>query len=475
MGWWGERISVWSKAVLSGSLFARPGSGSMRRIQNIAHLLSGNVAATLLGLATMGLVARGLGPRDFGVLALAISFTRAIERLVSFQSWQPIIRFGAHLDGDDGKGELKQLLKFGFLLDVGGALVGCLLALAIIALGGHLMHLSDTDRVLVSGFALTLLFSLAGMPTAVMRIFGRFRLAAYGQVSGAALRLLASAGAYAMGAHLTGFFIVWGVTQALSSLTTTVLAFHVLRRHGVTGLFRTRLRGITRRFPDLWRFTWSANFSLTIAASAQQLDTLIVGALAGPTAAGLYHIAQRVGRLAQQMGAQVQAVVYPELTRLWSTGAIRPFRRAVKEVEILVALGGVAATIGIALTAGWLVRVTAGPAFVAAVPLLIVQMIATTLSMNGTVTRSALLAMGCQRQVLRIVLLSTLLFHVTAFSIVPFMGAMGANVAHVVRGGAWLVGLALVYRYRMRRLPGEAAPAPSPRAEAVGPLPTVSL
>ncbi|HLZ79629.1 MAG TPA: hypothetical protein VKQ09_09835 [Sphingomonas sp.] len=53
--------------------------------------------------------------------AKAISFTRAIERLVSFQSWQPIIRFGAHLEDDEGAGELKPLLKFGFLLDIVGA------------------------------------------------------------------------------------------------------------------------------------------------------------------------------------------------------------------------------------------------------------------------------------------------------------------------------------------------------------------
>ena len=47
------------------------------------------------------------------------------------------------------------------------------------------------------------------------------------------------------------------------------------------------------------------------------VDTSIVGALAGPTAAGFYHIAKRLGRVIVQCGVQVQAVLYPDVARLW--------------------------------------------------------------------------------------------------------------------------------------------------------------
>jgi O-antigen/teichoic acid export membrane protein len=110
------------------------------------------------------------------------------------------------------------------------------------------------------------------------------------------------------------------------------------------------------------------------------------------------------------------------------------------------------------LLAAPVVRLTLGSQFAGAVPLLIAQTIAMALTVSGSVTRSALLAMGQQQKVLSLVLLSTAIFHSTAFLLVPRIGAMGANVAHIALGLTWVTGLLFVFRRAVRALPAGGSP-----------------
>jgi O-antigen/teichoic acid export membrane protein len=456
--WLNDYRQRW-RELLRGRFASADAHASRQRLRHVLHLLTGNAATMVIGLASVALVARALGPVQYGMLALTFSYAQAIERLVSFQSWQPMIRYGAELTAPEQRDDLKSLLKFGLMLDLAGAVAGWVIAIVLAVAAHFLFHWSAESLRLVVVYATVLLFTLTGMPTAVLRLTGKFRAVAYGQVFSALMRLVACALAFISGAGLMEFALVWMGTQILSSLTTLAVAFYILHLDGIRGLLRAPLRGVAERFPGLWRFTWSANLSLTIWSSTQQFDTLIVGALAGPAEAGLYHIAKRVGRLAQQTGGQVQAVVYPEVARLWASGAVRQFRRVVSEVEILLVCAGIAAVIAMIFIAEPAIRLAIGPQFAAAAPLLIAQTFAMALMVSGSVTRSALLAMGEQQKLLQLVIVSTCLFHATAFLLVPRIGAMGANMAHIAMGTVWLAGLLFVFRRALRLLPDAGSPA----------------
>lgn len=416
------------------------------RVVSVGHLLSGNVASAVLALVAVALTARAIGPTEYGILALVLTYARAIERLVTFQSWQPIIKYGAALDDPAHRDDLRRLLKFGFVLDAGGALLAWLTAIVIAVIAVPLFGWSERTLMLVIVYCTSLLFNINGTPTAILRLSGRYRAAAYGPVASQTVRLIACAIGASMGASLTVFVAIWMVTQIIGSLSFLAFAVLELRRQGVTGVLGAPLRGIAERFPSIWSFAWTSNLSLTFRSSAEEFDTLLVGALAGTAAAGLYHIAKRVGRLAQQVGVQVQAVLYPDVSRMWAAGELAAMRRAVWQTEILLLGFGLAGVAFLWLSAATLLRLTTGADFVAAAPLLIVQMFAVTLTMTGSAGRSALLAMGRQNEVLRTVIIATAAFHVTALVMIPAIGAMGANIAHIVLGLIWMAGMAREFR-----------------------------
>lgn len=433
-----------------------------KRIRNVAHLLTGNFFTSLLAFVAFALTARALGPNDYGMLALVYSYVRAVERIISFQSWQPLVKYGSSLSEEKDQASFASLIKFGLALDVTGAVIAWVVAVGLITVAAPIFEWSDRTVDLVWIYSPVLLFRLTGMPTAVLRISGRFRTIAYGQMGGVAFKLLLCIIGVAIGGGIVFFAFVWMISQSVSSLVTLAFAFRQLHLRGVRNVLRAPLKGILHQFPGIWSFAWSSNLSLTIRSSAQEFDTLLVGALADPTSAGLYNIAKRIGRMGQQVGAQVQAVLYPDLARLWADRDIAQFYRAVAQVEVLLTATGVALFVLFFLLGEPILRIAAGPEFAAAAQLLTVQAVAVGLVLSGSAMRAALLSMGLHHKVLQVVLVATVAFHLTAILLIPQIGAMGANVAHIVLGLIWVAGLFLAFR--RGRKPDDKTGEVGPRA-----------
>jgi O-antigen/teichoic acid export membrane protein len=252
---------------------------------------------------------------------------------------------------------------------------------------------------------------------------------------------------FAFGATLQEFVLIWMVAHIFGSLTIVFLSLAELRRQGMlASMLKASVRGITAHFPGLWKFAISTNLSLTLRSSANQLDTLLVGYLADPTAAGLYHIAKRIGRMTLQIGDHVQAVLYPDLARAWASGAIEAFHRAATQMRVLLLGFGILLVGAVYLAIDPVLRLAVGPEFEAAGPLVVVQTIAAAMTLYGTVTRSALLAMGREDRVLSSALVATIAFHATALTLIPWVGPMGANLAHILMAVIWLWTMAVAYR-----------------------------
>lgn len=447
-----------------------------RRLKGVSQLMSGNAVTGLIAVAAAALAARALGATDYGILAMIISFTRAIERLVTFQSWQPLIKYGAELDSRERLPDLRALLKFGLMLDVTGAVLAWALATAVALAGERLFHWSDAINAVIVIYCLQLLFNINGTATAILRLYGRFSTVAFVPLLSSTVRLALCGIAFVKGASIETFVLIWMGTNILGWLTLLAVAFQELRRREVRGVLRAPLKGIAGRFPGIWGFAWTTNLSFTIRSSAEEVDTLLVGSLADPASAGLYHIAKRFGRLTQQLGIHVQAVLYPDVARLWARGAVDTMMRAVLQVELLLAACGLLAILLVIPIAEDLLRWTAGTDFVAAAPLLIAQMVAATLMMTGFGARSALLAMGHQRHILWTVIVAITGFYATALLLIPAIGALGANVGHIVLGLIWLIGLTFHLRRAMKQASREARvhesaaqPAPEARPSVTSP------
>ena len=132
------------------SRFWRDETSLRARLVNISHLLTGNLLGSVIGMLGFLVTARALGATDYGVLALIYSYTRAVGLLVGFQSWQPLIKYGAELAGVEHLDDYRSLLKFGLAVDVSAALLSYLTAIGFALLFGPLVGIGEeTDQVFI--------------------------------------------------------------------------------------------------------------------------------------------------------------------------------------------------------------------------------------------------------------------------------------------------------------------------------------
>lgn len=400
-------------------------------LKNILHLVSGSSGNALLMLVSTTIAARSLGPAAYGVLALVLTVGRLSERLLRFESWQPLIRFAASEDIVNDKKKMSELYLYGLFLDVGTALLAAVLTIIVGYALMTVIGLKPEHMPLVAIYAIAIAVNIRGVPTAALRFDGKFRTLAYIQMLSSILRLILAAIGLYLGFSLLQFVIIWTVCQALDSLLFLWLGMRVIRKKGIPNPLRANPFGLKERFPGFMAFAWSTNVSGTLRTMTQEADTLLVSAFAGTAWAGFYHIAKRIAKVAQQVGSMMQAVVYPDMARMWAQKDFTAFRSTIKRVQLVLGLVGCSFLAAFWLLGDWVMHVAFGPEFVQAYPLLVAQLLAVVLIMHAAPSRSALLAMNRPGFVLWVAIASTALFFLTAWLTMPIYGALGANFAHI--------------------------------------------
>ena len=151
----------------------------------------------------------------------------------------------------------------------------------------------------------------------------------------------------------------------------------------------------------------------------------------------------------------------------YGADALEGDRREIKRlrttvIQIDLVTGGLAAGVlaGIALNIDLVLGLTVGPDYADAGILVILQLLATTTALFGTALRPALLSMGLQVQLLKIVIVATLGFYATLAVALPLLGVVGASIAHIVLNTLWLLAACVVFARRIRReaRSGDAVP-----------------
>ena len=428
-----------------------------RRIESVLHLMTGNVGNAFVMIGSIALATRALGPEAFGILAMGLAVGRVCERIVRFESWQPLVRYVASEEGASDPERLSRLYLFGLILDVIGAVVAALLSM-VVALA--LVPLFDFPAELVTVvaiYAFAILLNLRGMASAVLRMAGMFRTMAYIVFVAGFLRLLLAFIFFLAGSGLEVFMAVWTVSQIVDALLFNYIAFRQLSEQGTPSPLRARVGNLRRDFPGFLGFAFTTNASSALRTITHEADTLIVGALTDSSSAGFYHLAKRMAKVAMQCGEMIQMVIYPDLARMWADRVRSDFRKTILGVQALLAGIIGAILVGTILLGKPLIAFAFGAAFTPAYAILVAHLVAVLLILHSAPSRSALLAMNRPTYVLATAAVSTVVFLAVAMHAIPIYGAIGASYAHIAFGAltAVLLDLALWRQLHLRDSPAE--------------------
>jgi O-antigen/teichoic acid export membrane protein len=441
---------------------------SLRRIAaNTGWLLGGKGVGAVLSLFYIGIATRTLGLDGFGHFALIVGIGQTVTGLVTFQTWQLVVRYGAALREDPDRGALHGLVRFAMRLDLASAAVGSAVAVgAIIGLAPVFGWSTGMQRQ-AAAFCVALLLAIRSTPIGILRLHDLYARSAVADVVTPVVRLGGALLALAAGWGVAGFLLAWAAAELATAAAYWMLA---LRAEPL----RFGAGRASARTPGMWRFVLATNASATIALSSRQLILLGVGLVAGPAAAGGYRIAAQLSQALAKLTAAVSRAVFPELARRLHDAAPGEMRRLAARVTGASLAAGMLG-VAIAVLAGRpLVRAIAGAGFEAAYGPIVLLTIAAAIDLAAVAFEPVLVAAGRAgralgwRVVATVVQIAALALLATTFGAIGAAWAtvLGSGVAAVVLGMAAsrVLGRGSLERPAARHGPARLDMVPAPSA-----------
>ena len=130
-------------------------------------------------------------------------------------------------------------------------------------------------------------------PLGLLQLRGRFDLIAVHHLVSPLVRLAGSLLVWLVGGGLIGFLAVWLVSALAEWASMWVLGLWQLHRMALGVPFAGPVRGAISENEGLLPFIVATNVDITLRELAPRLVPLSIGWLLGPTAVGLYALAQR--------------------------------------------------------------------------------------------------------------------------------------------------------------------------------------
>lgn len=407
-------------------------SGPFRKMfKNTGLLLSGDTVSAVLGVLTFAITARALGTEKLGMLILIDAYVRIVDKLVNFQSWQFMIKYGAEALREKNPAGFKALVKFGTLVDSATALVGCLVSIALAGVVARWQHWSPEMVRLALIYSAIVAFDVAGVPTGILRLFDKFKLFSMQKCVTSGIKFAGVVVAWALHCDLSGFLWVWMLTEIVDYVSLTAMAWIELHRRGYRNIWAEPLKGITKRYSGLWNFLISTNLTGSVKMGFREFDILIVGKLLGLTDVSLYKLAKKLcSALDRATNALFQAL-YPELTHLWAKRDHASFKSMVKRMTYIMGALSVVAWLIFVVWGRPIIDLAAGKEFLGAYAVTVWYLLANGIAIATLPLAAMILAMGRANLSFWIQFLPTLIYFPVLYWMIKVWGLVGCGYAYI--------------------------------------------
>lgn len=421
-----------AQSVSLNTLYRWLKEDSLRQLfKNAGALLSGNMVAWILGLVTFAITARILGQTQFGILVLITTYVTIVDRLLNFQSWQALIKYGADALVRESDDDFKSIVKFCTLLDAATAILGTIVATAAAFWVGQWLAWERETVLMAALYSFVILFNINGTPTGILRLFNRFQLFAVQNIISAAIKFVGIIILLFIGADLWSVLLLWMATTIIGQLLLLGLGWRELRIQGFNGIHKASIGDISNQHPGVWGFILTTNLNSSIRMTSRELDTMIVGGMVGVEGASLFKIAKQIAAIPAMLSDPLYQAIYPDLSKLWVKGDIKKFKQLIVRSGLIA--GGVATIIwlGVILFGSLFIQLTFGAEYVAAQPILVWYMLAMVIAIYGFPLHPAMLSMGRPKTTFWIHLLSTIAYFPLLFVFIKWMDLVGAGIAYI--------------------------------------------
>jgi O-antigen/teichoic acid export membrane protein len=402
----------------------------MRRVLgNFGLLVRGRGIGALLALAATALMARALGPAEFGLVILIHTYAVLVRGLLNFKQFLAIVRYGVPaLDAGDTH-TLQRLISICRRVDRYTCIIATVLGLILAPLIGPRMGMDQDHVILLTAYCLVLLTTGNRTDTGILRLFDQFDILGRQMTVGPIIRFFGVIIAWWLQSPFPVYVAIMAFAYGAENFYLTWSGRREYRRHiGDTIEGENSGDASMSEFSGLRHFLWITYWQSNIDLVPKHGSILLAGSLLGPTDAGLLRLARQFSTMLSKPAGMIRQVVFPDLTRSWIQGS-SDFNLVVYRTALLAGGLGLFFVLAGYFFGEALLGALIGKEFVAAAPVLTLLLLASTFDLTASSLRSAAYAIGHAGKVLRLYVVSAVIY-VTLFIVLTLqVGLIGAGLA----------------------------------------------
>ncbi len=423
----------------------------------LSAVLAGNISGLLIGVATIVIVARLLGPLGYGAYTIGISYYLLIDAAMQFGLTKYVSReIAVYVHKGDDKGLHTALSSSYYLTILISAILTAIGIIASIFVAGIYANTGiNVNTLIIASFVM-----LVAMPfnTSVGALvgFGRSKLVIVSSLLENAVQLVASFGLILIGAGFNGAIagIVIGYTFGFGFAYVQVA--RIASRNA-----RFRMRFSLKELKRAWHFCVPIAVTNALNNGVGYFATFILGIFVSVYVIGNYGVAMRFSTLLSVVAGSVPIAILPALSIVMSgrkarktakkdDGAEQAYRKTI--FYSLAAMLPLVVFLGVfskPLVAFFVTKSYAlAPLYVSAISLGIM------LGLIGQYAASIIIAGGHTRKLMKYTAISAFAQLASMLVLVPLIGAIGAIISVFVIGGivstlVIVIGIGNIYQMRL--------------------------
>jgi O-antigen/teichoic acid export membrane protein len=330
-----------------------------RLFRNVGILLSGDVAASLFGLIYLVLTTRALGATHFGILVLVQTYVNVVDRLVGFQTWQALIKYGAEVVDEQHRERFKGMVKLGTLLDVSSAVLGAVIAASAAFWIGPWLGWDSQIIHMAACYSVSILFRISATPVGIIRLYDQFQVFASQRMISEGFKLLAVTAAYLTGAGLWTYVIIWMATNVIRHLFLFAAGHYLLYRRQVLRWWQARTDGLR---PFVTFNCWSS-LATTLDIPVKQLDVFIISSVLSLEAVGIYRVFKDIAQVINKVADPIYQAIYPQFAALVAQADARRAAKMAVKLGVILIVASTPVVLAISFSSPWWLRVFFGQVF----------------------------------------------------------------------------------------------------------------
>jgi O-antigen/teichoic acid export membrane protein len=402
--------------------------------------------ATVLAFVGTLVVARGLGPYEYGTVVLAVAIATLLATLLDLTLEEAVVHHGYRAVAAGDAAGVLGLVRASLILDVA---IGIVVSASVVVLAAPLADLASAGRLdpgLVRLAALVTLASTADSTmSGVLQVAGRPDLRGWVMAWTNLARLAGVLVAVQIGTA-EAIIVAYAAGNAVGTIGHGLVAWRLARRRWPA---RVNSRALRVPLRELIRFGFHTSITTSVAAANGALIPVLLGRLAGPTAVGVFRIAMFPVFLADSVSGPIRLVLYPEQARLSAQGDLAQLRRAIRGHTLAALALSLPFAVAGWFALPWLLPLFFSDQFDAAVLPARILLIAAVVRFSGAWFKTLPAALG--RPQLRTALaILELVVMILLLIVLGGHGSVGAAIAFtaasVVSRGAAVIGAHLVLR-----------------------------